>query len=63
MVAVDQASETLLDYVEEGGERSKGRVFSIGTENWNKIVIRRVSSGLSGRICGVIRRVPLELDV
>ena len=36
---------------------------SIGTENWNKVVIRRVSSWLSGRICGVIRRVPLELNV
>ncbi len=38
-------------------------VSSNGTENWNRIVIRRVFPGLRGRNRPVFPRIALELDV
>jgi hypothetical protein len=46
----------------QGNEHNRP-MSSNGTENWNRIVIRRVCPGLRGRNPAVLPRVPPELGV
>jgi hypothetical protein len=54
MVAIDQASQTLLDYVEERVERSKGRVLKISHKFRSKFVDVPCQSDCAGK--GTSRR-------
>jgi hypothetical protein len=55
--------ELLLELYTQLSVAQKRGVSSNGTEDWNKIVIRRAFSGLRGQDQRVLPRISLELDI